>query len=279
MPKPTRFSHAIIRASSMVVLLCACTRLPALAPTAMPTARAWDVTPSAPPTVTAPATMRPTIVATSSPTSSAQPDFLFVNQAMSSATNQGCIRPSKWQSRTITLDDGTAIRAVEDPCVIQAVLDDYAIAAPAEPTFLTREQMRSQATQYRSDKDLRRVYSEWWFKQFIDDEHWLGAAHHVCDQPMQRNLRVGRFLPTVNGNPLLLQLHFVLKPTNNLPFVCELRNFRDEQPSKNGWRIERSAADLTGPTPYPLYVTYATWNDGLKSWQFQVSFPTGSYGR
>lgn len=240
----------------------------------MPTTHAWHSTVAPLPTATT-----QSITQTPTPLSPPTPDFLLTNTVPQTPAGKKCARPNKWQVNTITLDDGTTLRAVEDPCVIQSVLDDYALAAPAEPTFLTRAQMQTQAKQYRSDKNLMRVYSEWWFKQYIADERWLDAAHHICDQPMQRVLQVARFLPSVNGNAHLLQLHFVVKSANNLPFMCELRNFRDEQPSKNGWRIQRSATDLAGPTPYPLYVTYATWSESAQSWQFQVSFPTGSYVR
>lgn len=203
--------------------------------------------------------------------------FPILNYSPRMVTGKDCPRVTTWGLRAMQFDNGLSLSVIDNPCAIQNALHDFVFAAGSDPSFMTPEQMKATAPLYKTDPLLARLYPEWWRLRFIEGGAFNAFSHYVCDKPVYRLLNVSDKTPVFNANLKVQQIHFALVSERFEPFTCEMRRYRDGSVDVAADHFTRTAADVTGDQAFPVYVTYALWNEQASSWQFQVAAPTKSF--
>lgn len=278
--------------AGMLVLAAfsACGRPAPLPPTPTPLAEFAPTATAAPSSTPAP-TLTPAATSTLAPTETPPPAprsvafpkdtqgrvlggaFPILNYSPKLVTGKDCPRVTAWGVKTVRFENGLSLGVIDNPCAIQNAVDDFALAAGADPSFLSPEHMRATAPLYAADPLLSKLFPDWWRQRFVDGGAFASFSHYVCDKPVYRLLNVTGTTPTANANPKVQQIHFALVSERFEPFRCAMRRNRDGALDESADRFVRTGQDVAGERAFPVYVMCALWNDSVARWQFQVAAP------
>jgi hypothetical protein len=175
---------------------------------------------------------------------------------------------------TIQMPNGTSASVVADPCVIQNVIDDFALASGFDPTWLAPDAMQDAVSLYKTDPALSKVFSAFWVDSFIAGGKYVQTAPRaVCDRPVYRLLNVSRPVPTVNSNAFVLQVNYIVVGHGFAPFRCDFVDFGLGQPFPKRESVVVTDDSLKTANAYPVWLAVAMWSHEAQHWQFQGSGP------
>jgi hypothetical protein len=189
-------------------------------------------------------------------------------------TGQPCKRMLAWTMETIPMPNGTSAGVVANPCVIQNVIDDFALASGFDPTWLTPDAMREAVDLYKTDAEISTVFSAFWVDNFIAGGKYVQTVPRVvCDKPVYRLLNVAQPIPTINSNAFVLQVNYLVVAQDLAPFRCDFVDFGLGQPFPKREPVVVAAESLQTANAYPVWLAVAMWNADAQRWQFQGSGP------
>lgn len=286
--------HQWVMLGAIVVVTTACAVQPA--PTVSPAVAPSVISPTAIPSPTSlptssPSPIVPSATATMLPTVAAPVSWLrdpagcvlggaapLLNYKPDLITGQPCKRVLEWTMDTIQMPNGTSAGVVADPCVIQNVIDDFALASGFDPTWLAPDAMRNAVHLYKTDPVLSKVFSAFWVDHFIAGGKYVQTAPRaVCDKPVYRLLNVAQPIPTINSNAFVLQINYLVVARGYAPFRCDFVDFGLGQPFPKRELVVVTADSLRTPDAYPDWLAVAMWNRETQHWQFQSSGPMPSF--